>query len=785
VVTPSSGTTDAQGQASTSWTLPSTAGSHSVTASANGASVQLTATAVADVADSMFAARGRDQSGTVDVALGDSIVVGVVDQYENPVAGHTVTFAAGSGSVSPTSAITDAAGEAGAEWTLGSAPGTQSASATAGGLKGEPVAFVATAATLGILAIAPDTIVEGVTVTITGTGFSTTPSNNDVTVDGTAATVVTATATTLTVTVPNFDCLPARDVDVAVSTGGVSATLSHPLRSGSGLNLAVGEITWTTDPADFCLQFDPSSTGGDEYVFGVGVAAETPTLFQVVSVTGVQGAVPPGPAGVPGRGTPAPAGVGLAAADLEASAGRYAAEQRVRTLEEQLFARATPQLSQSAAAVSAGAMAVPNEGDTLRLRVPNVDNLGGSGNTTGACDSIPIDVVVRKVGGAGIFVTDLNNPATDSLTDAEIAAYSDTFDVNIFAVDTAYFGSPTDLDANERVFVVLTIEVNKLLSGQIAGFVFSGDLFDPASCATSDQGEIFYGHVPDPNNVAGTIARSKAAVLFQMPSLIAHEFTHNIQQSRRLELNGVNLSRWEAEGQAVLAEEVVGHSILGNTAGMDYGSATALTGGGISWYRAAFQRLANYYGWTGAGRAPDAPEDCTLFGTAELNSTTACLAFYFYGASWSFQRYVIDRFGAGFAGGPEGLTRAWIGANPQMSGVENVEALLNVQFDSLFVRWAAMHYVDGRVPSADPSLLMSSWDIHDIMTGLGATAPLLPAARTFGDFSASESIRAGSTAYSSLSVGATRPALAVRVRSPTDQVLGTTLKPQLWIVRVQ
>jgi len=456
------------------------------------------------------------------------------------------------------------------------------------------------------------------------------------------------------------------------------------------------------------------------------------------------------------------------------------AEQRLRQYEREHLDPARNPSLQLAAAPSAGGpgqapAAVPSVGDTLPFHVPDA--------TGNACDSIPITTVVKAVGSAGIFVVDTNNPATDSLTDAEIQAYSDTFDNLIYATDTLYFGTPSDLDANGRVFVVLTIEVNKFPS--YAGFVFSGDLVDPASCASSDQGEIFYGRVPDPNNVSGTGAASKTSVKGQMPSLIAHEFAHNIQQSRRFIELGKKpyLSSWEAEGQATLAEEVVGHYVLGNSPGQDYGDATVNSAGGSSWYNFIFDRLSWYYGYNGAGgHNANTPEDCTLYGGSV---STSCRAFWFYGASWSFQRYLADQLGPTWPGGEPGFTKDWIDNNPSLSGVANVEALLGEPIDTVFAKWAAMHYVDGRVAGADGSLLMTSWDIANIMTALSANAPIQPTARSFTNFSASESVRGGSTAYSLFSGAGARPAIAIRVRDGSDVVLGTGMRPQIWIVRTQ
>ena len=144
---------------------------------------------------------------------------------------------------------------------------------------------------------------------------------------------------------------------------------------------------------------------------------------------------------------------------------------------------------------------------------------------------------------------------------------------------------------NEHVFVVLTVQVNALLGGAVAGFVFSGDLSSSASCGSSDEGEIFYSHVPD-----AASGRTRASVLGQMPSLIAHEFAHTIQFSRLLQAGGTFMASWEAEGQATFAEEIVGHAILGNTNGANLdGAVVTQAGAGQDWYQFIFTRLARYW----------------------------------------------------------------------------------------------------------------------------------------------------------------------------------------------
>lgn len=788
-LTAPSAMTAANGRAAVSWTIGTTAGAaQTVTASAAGASTAtFSATAVADVAAALVLLSGNNQQGQPSTALPAPIVVRVNDQFGNPVSPRTVDFVvtSGGGSVNPTSAPTGANGQAQTTWTLGPGLGAQTLEAQSGALTGAPVAISAAATNLTLTIVQPDTLVEGQSATLTGDGFSSTPTNNTVTIGGVAAVVTAASQTSLTATVPSFGCQPARDVGVTVTVGsGTTNTVTQRLHPPSFVNLAVGEQLIVADPAQFCLEFRPSATGGDSYLVGVGAAAEIPTSVLPFSLTTVTG----GTVAAAAASAPLAPEVTRSAArpDLERLAQRTAqlrAERRLREWEERNLPGLAANRVARAAGPAAAAMVPPSVGDTIRFRIS-----GFSGNP---CDTIrSVLTRVRVVGSAGAWVTDVNNPPTDSLTLAEIQAYSDTFDTKIFAVDTLYFGAPSDIDNNQRIFIVLTIEVNRLPVGA-AGFVFGGDLVSRSLCTSSNEGEIFYGHVPDPANVAGTGARSKAGILFQMPSLIAHEFAHNLQTSRRLVLaSGIQLSSWEAEGQATLAEEVVGHSVLGNTTGQNYGAAVAFgTDAGERWYADGFVRLAQYYGWDGSGTTnadtvPNAPALCTLFGS--FTFTTNCAAAAVYGTSWAFLRHLSDRFGPTYPGGETQLHRDLIGKTVGARGVPNIEALLGLNFDSLFAQWGAMLYVDDRAPGATAPVTMTSWNMVNVFNAFVSNAFRLdPTARSWGTFTDARSVRGGSNAYTRLSSIGPRAALALRVRDQADGTLGTGLRPRLWVVRLQ
>jgi hypothetical protein len=88
---------------------------------------------------------GNEQIGDPGTALGSPIVVRVVDDEGNGVAGRIVTWAVseGGGSTSPQRGATDDGGQAQAQWTLGPDPGPNALTATVDGVGS--VTFTATA----------------------------------------------------------------------------------------------------------------------------------------------------------------------------------------------------------------------------------------------------------------------------------------------------------------------------------------------------------------------------------------------------------------------------------------------------------------------------------------------------------------------------------------------------------------------------------------------------------------------------------------------------------------
>jgi VCBS repeat-containing protein len=140
-VAPGSVTTGSDGMASSRWTLGNSAGQQRVIATVQGDGVPaglvatFTASALSGAGALLEIASGDNQTAAVRSALPDSLVVRVTDRLGNPAAGVPVDWAApDGGSISPATSVTDANGLAAAERVLGTASGTQHATASSAGL---------------------------------------------------------------------------------------------------------------------------------------------------------------------------------------------------------------------------------------------------------------------------------------------------------------------------------------------------------------------------------------------------------------------------------------------------------------------------------------------------------------------------------------------------------------------------------------------------------------------------------------------------------------------------
>ncbi len=782
-------TTGSDGRGSTTWTLGTTVGTnHQVTAtvtSATSVTGAFGATALADAPSALAETAGNNQTGPTGGTLQDPVVATLQDQFGNGVAGEMVDFvvAAGNGTVNPASAITDANGEASTTWTLENAVGQQTLEVQAPGSPSiTPIQFTATAVTLFLSTVSPDPLVEGQAATLTGTGFDPTPANNTVTVGGATATVTAAAATQLDIVVPTLNCQPAQDQNVIVTVASISTnTVAQRLNPASFLAVGVGQQLLITDPASFCLQF-AASAANEAYLIGVQSISEVAS-----GLTDVQLVAAKDPA------APAPPPATLTRLTAQGFPQDLVITDRMRRWNAHREAHASFQSRQLAwlnrlgtgLQMASGAGAIPPVivGDMVSINVPNFSNL--------CLNPTVITAVVKHIGAKGVWLEDVANPA-GGFTAANYLSLSNQLDNPIFDTDVAEFGNPTDLDANGKIGIVVTQEVNKA-SASLLGFVSSGDLVPVASCAASNVAELYYAKAPDPGASVGA-AYSVADALDDAPGLIAHEFVHIIQFGVRFTAGAPFLSQWEAEGQATLGEEVVGHEMEGNSSGQNYGNVVAIDAGpvtGITWYDGAFFDMAQYFGWNssvagGLTKVSNAPQQCTWLDINAVSDGSdpnrPCMGGRQpYGVPWSFLRWLNDHFGANFTGGEQDLQRAIVSGSS--SGFANISTVIGEPISTLLAQWAAALYVDDRVGVAATRLTMPSWNLFDIYeVRLPQGLRLAPAEVSFADFTQTFKVRGASTGYFRIS-GTTRPATAVRARDLADGTLPSST--QFWVVRLQ
>jgi hypothetical protein len=132
-VSPATATTDATGRASTTMKLGTVAGPQGFTATAAGISTAITATAVPGDPSTLTIVSGNNQSDSVRALLAP-VSVRLSDSFNNPIAGATVSWAkSGGGTLSASTTTTDSDGIATNRYTLGTVPGRETVTASAGG----------------------------------------------------------------------------------------------------------------------------------------------------------------------------------------------------------------------------------------------------------------------------------------------------------------------------------------------------------------------------------------------------------------------------------------------------------------------------------------------------------------------------------------------------------------------------------------------------------------------------------------------------------------------------
>ncbi len=370
------------------------------------------------------------------------------------------------------------------------------------------------------------------------------------------------------------------------------------------------------------------------------------------------------------------------------------------------------------------------------------------------------------VGGhAAIFVDD-SVPA-GGFNQADLTEIGNQFDQVIYPIDTDRFGAESDIDGNARVIVLLTHRINELVpvpgcsTSFITGFFFGADL-TPGLSTQYNNGEIFYGMVPDPAGSATRCAYSRAFVKRILPTTFIHEFQHMISYNQHVLLRGgPDEVLWLNEAMSHLAEELGG--LHYDSLGVD---STA--------QRYHLGNLFNAYIWM---RDPQNNAMVTETSPGSLEER---------GAEWLFLRHVVDQFGPA-------TTRAL--TQTSLTGAPNLAAATsNTPFRALLGRWAMAVYLSGLPGFAPPAALAyRTWDFRASFALLHSqhpqefpvADPLQPDSGVAGAISVTGTLQAGSAAYVITTQPPTAAGFELVFRGPHGGGIATVGVPQLAVIRIR
>lgn len=396
--------------------------------------------------------------------------------------------------------------------------------------------------------------------------------------------------------------------------------------------------------------------------------------------------------------------------------------------------------------------AVPQVGDRIEVKIPLLD--GPTGNL--CQDFVRTQAVVASVSARAILAVDtLDGPPEGLFLPTEFDAISNEFDQVTYPTDEAFFGTPTDIDTNERVIILFTGEVNKLTprgtpesSGFVGGFFFAGDFFPTTGqpgqfCLQSNRAEIFYLLAPDPLGTKYGNARSAASVRQGTRGTIAHELQHMINSGRRY-TGGVAEdfeSSWLDEALAHMGEEVVGRRVknFSDFQSLTFQDVFPNEAGRNDFNAFFFQNLARFRYWM---QRPDTSSG--ISDEAGENLATR-------GAGWALLRYSTDNFSNGDA-------RAFLrrlAAGPD-TGIINFNRATGVPLDTVVAGWLVSNFADDLAgfTITNPKTQYRAFNMRSVMSGINNQQYPLRTDPIGSGASLAGTNRTGSGTYYTLSVAA-------------------------------
>lgn len=171
---------------------------------------------------------------------------------------------------------------------------------------------------------------------------------------------------------------------------------------------------------------------------------------------------------------------------------------------------------------------------------------------------------VRCVGEHVVFYVDTSVP--DSvLAESDVSSLCNEFD-SVAGREQGMLGSTSDVDGDGKFHVLMTKQVNRLGAlggGIITGYFYAGDLYARSgSNPVSNNREVIYTMVPDPDGSWGTDISRDFAMDNLLPAVLPHELQHAISYNQHVFVSGgASEQNWLNEGMSHLMEDVMGYGM--------------------------------------------------------------------------------------------------------------------------------------------------------------------------------------------------------------------------------
>jgi len=364
---------------------------------------------------------------------------------------------------------------------------------------------------------------------------------------------------------------------------------------------------------------------------------------------------------------------------------------------------------------------------------------------------------------------------------AQLQAFGQLFDQTLYPIDTTAFGPPSDVDQNGHVVMLMSQVVNSLTSsadcstqGYVAGFFDEEDLGGGSGDPNSNDGEIFYSIVPDPNGTT-SCAHSVDDVDFSVPATFMHELQHLISFSQHVVVhNGDPEYGWLDEGLSIVAEE------LGSLYYEQKCPGTACRSTPTQLFPDSSQGfIANFL--------YDSYQYALLPDTASVTlHSDADDGFSWRGGDWLLIRWLGDQMGTAIFKKLDQNT---------LTGVANIESASGHGFPSLFADFSLSLVTDSlpglaraTAPSADRFVSRNVRQLWNrlYLTSSGSDVPLPYPVQLFpitGDTSTAV-MDPGTSSYFRIDTPANASTVTIQFSGPAGAALSAALRPQLSIFRL-